>query len=134
MNITTLYTRNLIRDYLWNDRQAVVMFRADGYVWMARPSQNSWEDMRFVKVAHHDDVLAEALQGEDMTTLSIQSNPADRLSVDDYNALAAYAVQHGRCWRSAMREEWFAGTDVGWKRRLRNQVGSTCLSEIRLPR
>ena len=59
------------------------------------------------------------------------------LTHDEQAALRAYAVKHGRRWKSILGDVWMAGPphdDGGILRRLRNTHGPTWLQSYRLPK
>lgn len=59
------------------------------------------------------------------------------LTHDEQAALRAYAVKHGRRWKSVLGDVWLGGPphdDGGILRRLRNTHGPTWLQSYRLPK
>lgn len=56
------------------------------------------------------------------------------LDDEAWTALQAYAAEHGRYWKSKLRELWMTGQDSGPLRRVRNIVGPSGLDRVRLPR
>ncbi|ULJ82744.1 hypothetical protein MF410_34520 (plasmid) [Rhizobium sp. C104] len=59
------------------------------------------------------------------------------LTAEEERALQAYAVKHGRRWKSILNHVWMGGAphdDGGTLRRLRNSHGPTWLQSYRLPK
>lgn len=59
------------------------------------------------------------------------------LTAKEEQALQAYAIRHGRRWKSILNHVWMGGAphdDGGTLRRLRNSHGPTWLQSYRLPK
>lgn len=54
--------------------------------------------------------------------------------VEMQRALEAWAKEHGRRWKAALREAWLRGDDLGADlQRARNVLGPSGLDRVRLP-
>jgi hypothetical protein len=56
------------------------------------------------------------------------------VSDEDWREIKQYAKANGTRWRAKLRAEWDAGSDEGWKRRLRNTVGPNRLAKVKPPK
>lgn len=56
------------------------------------------------------------------------------VSDEDWREIKQYAQANGTRWRAKLRAEWDAGSDEGWKRRLRNNLGPNRLAKVKPPK
>ena len=57
------------------------------------------------------------------------------LTPEELQALQAYAAEHGRYWKQALRDDWYgnSGRDTGVLRQIRNTFGPSWLITFTLP-
>ena len=54
------------------------------------------------------------------------------LTLEQDQALRAFASKHGRTWKQALREAWMRGSDGGELRQIRNTFGPSWLTTFKL--
>jgi hypothetical protein len=57
----------------------------------------------------------------------------NHLTKEQFEALKAYAGEHGRRWKSDLRDEWMTATAPWPLMQVRNQFGPTWLVRFRFP-
>lgn len=53
-------------------------------------------------------------------------------TTEQWEALKAYAAEHGRTWKYQLWQEWQEGTDSGLLRQVRNQFGPRWLRLVKM--
>ena len=56
------------------------------------------------------------------------------LTIEQLEALRAYADTHGRTWKAQLNYEWMSGTASGALQQIRNSFGPTWLIRFKLPK
>ena len=55
------------------------------------------------------------------------------LTAEEFQAVLEYAEEHGRTWKSQLRDEWMRAATIGPLQRLRNTHGPSWLMRFELP-
>ncbi|WP_371411696.1 hypothetical protein, partial [Paracoccus sp. SY] len=62
------------------------------------------------------------------------ADPGDGLTVEEREALRAFAAEHGRCWKAELRQQWMNASASPVLHSLRNRLGPSWLVRFRLDR
>jgi hypothetical protein len=53
------------------------------------------------------------------------------MTEDEKNALSSFYIQHGRKWKSVLRDEWMSASGIGPIHNMRNKYGPAWLVMVR---
>ena len=62
------------------------------------------------------------------------AEPVDGLTVEEREALRAFAAEQGRCWKAELRKQWMNASASPLLHGLRNRLGPSWLVRFRLHR